>query len=255
VWAGLPTIEALRVAGRELNERRFFTRMLRIADLVQVPAVEHAISSQYSEGCFGAWDPTLGALIATITGSARPVDKGNITEDDLAVIVGVRPDGRGALVRHVEGKHNSPPSSEAVEMMGMDAALPRFPLPGQPGVSVRRRAPSCTGIGASRPTTRAMSSSRPSTSRTITILFRAPPKRRPSASGRRSPARRRCATLPIRARQRLRCCRAWRGDRRKVVAGKAPFQTIWEYMDAGYLTVANLIPQGRWPTSAARMGG
>ena len=30
----------------------------------------------------------------------------------------------------------------------------------------------------------------------------------------------------------------------KWVAGKAPLETIWEYMDAGYLVVERLIPQG-----------
>ncbi len=78
--------------------------MIRINDLVHVPALEDAVSSQYSEGCFATWDPRLGALIATITGSARPVDKGRITEDDLAVISGVRRDGLGALVREVDGQ-------------------------------------------------------------------------------------------------------------------------------------------------------
>ena len=34
--------------------------------------------------------------------------------------VGHRADGRGARVRHVEGKRNDPPSSEAVEMMDAD---------------------------------------------------------------------------------------------------------------------------------------
>jgi hypothetical protein len=102
--------------------------LVRVADLVQVPVVNAAVAEQYSEGCFATWEPRLGALIATITGSARPVDKDNITEDELAVIVGVRPDGKGALIRHVEGKRNDPPSSEAVEMMAMDEPLPKLEL-------------------------------------------------------------------------------------------------------------------------------
>lgn len=125
-WQGLSTPEAMRRAGQELGERNFFTNMLRIEDLVHVPAVNDSVASQYSEGCFATWDPRVNALIATITGSARPVDKGNVTDDDLAVIVGVRPDGAGAQVRHVDGKRNDPPSSEAVEMMDMDRALPRI---------------------------------------------------------------------------------------------------------------------------------
>jgi len=128
IWQRLSTPAAMRVAGQQLGERNFFTEMVCVADLVQVPAVTNAVASQYSEGCFATWDPALGALIATVTGSARPVDKGSITEDDLAVIVGVRSDGRGALTRHVEGKRNDPPSSEAVEMMDVDSPLPTIAL-------------------------------------------------------------------------------------------------------------------------------
>ncbi len=123
-WEAMSTPEAMRRAGQELGKRNFFTEMVRIEDLVTVPAVNDAVASQYSEGCFGTWDPRVEGLVATITGSARPVDKGNITDDDLALIVGVRPDGAGAQVRHVEGKRNDKPSSEAVEMMDLDAPLP-----------------------------------------------------------------------------------------------------------------------------------
>ena len=106
VWRRLSTPPAMCTAGRQLGTRNFFTEMVRISDLVPVPAVTDAISSQYSEGCYATWEPTLAALIATVTGSARPVEKGSITDDDLAGIVGVRPDGSGALVRRVEGKRN-----------------------------------------------------------------------------------------------------------------------------------------------------
>jgi len=123
-WQAMSTPEAMRRAGQELGKRNFFTEMVRIEDLVTVPAVNDAIASQYSEGCFGTWDPRVQGLVATITGSARPVDKGNITDDDLALIVGVRPDGAGAQVRHVDGKRNDKPSSEAVEMMDLDGPLP-----------------------------------------------------------------------------------------------------------------------------------
>ncbi len=123
-WQAMSTPEAMRRAGQELGKRNFFTEMVRIEDLVAVPAVNDSIASQYSEGCFGTWDPKVQGLVATITGSARPVDKGNITDDDLALIVGVRPDGAGAQVRHVGGKRNDKPSSEAVEMMDLDGPLP-----------------------------------------------------------------------------------------------------------------------------------
>ncbi len=127
-WNALSTPPAMFRAGRELGERHFFTQMLRIADLVQIPAVSDAIASQYSEGCFATWDPDLDALVATITGSARPVDKGRLTADDLAVITGLRADGRGARIRQVEGLRNQSPSSESVEMREMAVALPAITL-------------------------------------------------------------------------------------------------------------------------------
>jgi hypothetical protein len=109
VWESLYTPAAMHNAALELGKRNFFTEMVRIDDLVHIPAVHDAVASQYSEGCFATWEPTLGGLITTVTGSARPVDKSSITEEDLAIIVGVRPDGQGAQVRHVEGKRNAPP--------------------------------------------------------------------------------------------------------------------------------------------------
>ncbi len=128
VWEQLSTPAEMCEAGRQFDQRNFFTEMVRIAHLVKVPAVADAVSSQYSEGCFSTWDPELDGLLATVTGSARPVDKGDITEDDLTVIVGMRPDGKGAQVRHVTGKRNDPPSTEAVEMIDMDNALPTIAL-------------------------------------------------------------------------------------------------------------------------------
>ncbi|MGB9522030.1 MAG: hypothetical protein ACPL6F_04640, partial [Anaerolineales bacterium] len=127
-WKALTTPKYMREAGFELGKRKFFTDMVRIANLVNVPAVADSVASQYSEGCFATWDPFLNALITTITGSARPVDKDNLTEDELAIISGVRQDGQGALVRHVQGKRNDPPSSEAVEMILMDRDLPQVEI-------------------------------------------------------------------------------------------------------------------------------
>ncbi|MCS7040872.1 MAG: hypothetical protein RMN24_16055, partial [Anaerolineae bacterium] len=127
-WRRLESPAAMIHAARELGRRRFFTEMVRINDLVNVPVVGTSVASQYSEGCFATWDPAIEGLIATITGSARPVDKDNLTEDELSIIVGVRPGGIGAFVRHVEGKRNDPPSSEAVEMIEMDLDLPRIRL-------------------------------------------------------------------------------------------------------------------------------
>ncbi|MGD2147482.1 MAG: hypothetical protein PVH41_12370 [Anaerolineae bacterium] len=131
VWAALRTPGQMCEAGRQLGQRSFFTQMVRIADLVNVPALHDAVAAQYSEGCFSTWDPTLGALITTATGSARPVYKGSVTEDDLTMVVGMRPDGSGAFVRQVEGRPVARPSSEAVEMVQMDQPLPRITLGGR----------------------------------------------------------------------------------------------------------------------------
>jgi hypothetical protein len=128
LWRSLKTPYAMQTAAKELGKRQFFTEMVQIDRLVQVPVVTGVVSRQYREGCFATRDPLLGALISTVTGSARPVDKSLITEDDLAIIEGVRRDRKGAIVRHVEGKRNDPPCSEAVEMIEMDSSLPRVEL-------------------------------------------------------------------------------------------------------------------------------
>jgi hypothetical protein len=246
-WRRLSTPAAMCVAGQRLGERSFFTQMVRIADLVPVPAVTDAVASQYSEGCFATWDPALGALVATVTGSARPVDKGSITEDDLAVIVGVRPDGRGALTRRVEGKRNAPPSSEAVELMDMDGPLPSIDLGPAWGTSARvpvarSKLHGHRGIAAYDP-------------RRVEYVPLDPPYYHYLVS---------CAT-DAQARGIKRCFARSEAlqhpdDPRQVaftvlpghgvvivekwVVGAAPFQVMWESMDAGYLQVENRIPQG-----------
>jgi hypothetical protein len=126
VWQDLETPRSMVAAGRELGELGFFTEMVKVANLVEVPLLDHAIASQYSEGCYATWDPALDALICTITGSARPFEKDSLSGDELAVVAGIRADGQGARIRLVEGKRNDPPSSEAVELAGMDEALPRI---------------------------------------------------------------------------------------------------------------------------------
>ncbi|MEO6595868.1 MAG: hypothetical protein ABIP94_14040 [Planctomycetota bacterium] len=125
LWQRATGPAAMLRASRELGARRFFTTMVRIADLVDVPALTGAVAQQYSEGCFGTWDPLLGAQIVTITGSQHPVSKASLGENDLAVLTGVRADGSGARVRTVEGLRNDAPSSEAVEFVAIDQRLPR----------------------------------------------------------------------------------------------------------------------------------
>ncbi|MDH7484834.1 MAG: hypothetical protein QHJ81_01000 [Anaerolineae bacterium] len=247
LWQQISTPAAMCAAGQQLDRRRFFTEMVRIADLVSVPVVSDAVASQYSEGCFATWDATLNALIATVTGSARPVDKGNITEDDLAVIVGVRPDGRGALVRHVEGKRNDPPSVEAVEMMDMDSALPTVELGSAWDTPVRvpvarSKLHGHRGLAAYDP-------------RRVEYVPLDPPYYHyPVSCGtdaqargiKEAFARSEALQHPEDPRPVVFTVLPGHGVAivEKWVSGKAPFQVIWEYMDAGYLEVDNLIPQG-----------
>jgi len=130
-WRTARAPRAMLDVSRALGERRFFTRAVLIADLVAVPAITESIASQYSEGCFATWDPTLDAMVCTASGTGRPVDKGGLTEDDLALVTDVRPDGTGARVRQVEGLSNHSASSEAVEFRLMDVDLPRVRIAGE----------------------------------------------------------------------------------------------------------------------------
>ncbi len=250
VWRTLSAPPGMYEASRELGKRRFFTEMVRINDLVHTPAMEEVIKSQYSEGCFATWDPDLRALIGTVTGSARPVEKENVSQDDLAVITGVRPDCSGAYIRLVEGKRNDPPSSEAVEMMLMDAHLPAVCLGEEWGrlagltvPATRSKLHGHRGIGAYDP-------------RYVEHVFLDPAYYDyPVSCG--SEAQARGIEGAFSRSEALRNP----GDPRRVVfvilpghgvmmaekwtPGKVPFQTIWEYMDAGYLQVVPGVPQGR----------
>lgn len=128
VWMNLSTVNEMITASREFGKRNFFTEMIQIANLAKIPGFSDAISQQYSEGCFSTWDTELNGLVTTITGSARPVKKESITDKDLAVVVGVKQEYDGALIKKIEAHPNHPPSSEAVEMIGMDLKLPRIRL-------------------------------------------------------------------------------------------------------------------------------
>jgi hypothetical protein len=127
-WESLASIDEMTRASQELGKRDFFTEMIKVSQVAEIPGFSEAISQQYSEGCFATWEPRINGLLTTITGSARPVRKENISDKDLAVIAGIKPTRDGALTRKVEGHPNHPPSSEAVEMIGMDVALPRITL-------------------------------------------------------------------------------------------------------------------------------
>ena len=238
---------AMRRASLELGKRNFFTAMVCIDDLVHVPALDRAIADQYSEGCFATWDPQLRALIATVTGSARPVDKGDLTDDDLSVIVGVQPDGSGALVRHVAGKRNDSPSSESVEMMGMDRFLPRIELdsswPLQADVPVvRSKLHGHRGIASYDPSLveyiqldppyyhYPVSCSTDSQARAITSGFA-------RSEALQKPDDPRLAAFAVLPGHGIVIAEKW-------ISGTAPFQILWEYFDSGVIEVVKEIPQG-----------
>ena len=256
LWQRLTTPASMQVAGRQLGKRNFFTEMIRIPDLVSVPSVGDAVATQYSEGCFATWDASLGALIATVTGSARPVDKASITADDLAVIVGVRQDGKGAIVRHIEGRRNAPPSSEAVEMIDMDQVLPHLLLDSAWAVSarvpvVRSKLHGHRGIGFYDPARVEYAPMEPpyfnylvscgsnAQAQGIKRAFaRAESLQRPEDP--------RMVAFTVLPGHGIFIVEKW-------VPGTVPFQTIWEYMDAGYLRVEDRIPQGPMGYVAGRL--
>jgi hypothetical protein len=247
VWEAAEAPVAMLNAARRLDERGFFTDMVRIYELVNVPAVSEAVSSQYSEGCFATWDPDLKALIATVTGSARPVAKGSISQDDLAVIVGIRPDGQGALVRHVEGRRNDPPSSEAVEMIGVDGMLPEIEL--DRGEGARVRAPM---IRSKLHGHRGISAYDPQRVEFIPMdppyfLFPVSCATEAQARGVMDAfARSQALQNPADPRQVIFTILPTHGVLivEKWVQGATPFQTIWEYFDRGFLVLDTHVPQG-----------
>lgn len=251
-WKNLTTPLAMHIAGRELGKRSFFTEMVRVANLVSAPAIHEAVSSQYSEGCYATWDPKINALITTITGSARPVAKDNLSDDELAVIVGLRQDGLGALVREVEGKRNDPPSSEAVEMLLMDRALPQIVLgrdwkkeTGEQEKAVpiiRSKLHGHRGVKAYDPKIvehvyldqpyyhYPVSCSTEAQARAITTAFA-------RSEALLDPNDPRLIIFTVLPGHGIVIAEKW-------VNGKEPFQLIWEAMDSGQIEIDRLVPQG-----------
>ncbi len=242
-WDRLAAPAAMQAAGVQLSQRTFFTDMIRVSDFVQVPAVSEAVASQYSEGCYATWEPAIDGLIATVTGSARPVDKGHLSEEDLAVIVGVRPDGLGARVRHVDGKLNAAPSSEAVEMMAMNDGLPTVQLEGGRRVPViRSRLHGHRGVGGFDPArVEYVPLDPPYYHYLVSCATQAQAQGIQGAFVRsetlRNPDDPRQVAFTVLPGHGCMIVEKW-------VAGKEPFQVIWEYMDQGFLQVENRIPQG-----------
>jgi hypothetical protein len=246
-WERLSGPGAMRLAGLELGQRNFFTDMVRIADLAHVPAISDSVAAQYSEGCFATWEPGLTALISTITGSARPVDKAHVTDDDLAVIVGVRLADHGVYVRQVEGLRNDKPSSEAFEMAEMDNSLPWINLDRSWGIPdpvpvTRSKLHGHRGVAAFDPGAveyvpigetyfhYPVTCGTQQQAESIRATF----ARSEALQNPEDPRRLAFTLLPTHG---VFIAEKW-------VAGKAPLQTIWEAMDAGQLQITSAVPQG-----------
>jgi hypothetical protein len=243
VWEALPTLRHMTQASQELGKRDFFTEMIHVSDVAEIPGFSDAISQQYSEGCFATWDVQINGLLTTITGSARPVRKENITDKDLAVIVGIKPQYDGALIRKVEGHPNHPPSSEAVEMIGMDLKLPRIALTnGVEAPVIRSKLHGHRGVRAFD-TTRVEYVSVPESylyypvSCSTDAQYRAVQEAFSSSAALRDPSDPRQIVFTVLPGHGVVIVEKW-------VEGKQPFQVIWEGMDHGDIEIANDIPQG-----------
>ncbi len=241
-WQQAEAPRAMIRAGAAFGQRHFFTHMVRINDLVAVPALEASIAEQYSEGCFATWEPAFPGLVATITGSARPVAKDALTEDELAVIVGVRPDRKGALVRNVEGKRNDPPSSEAVELFAIDEALPRIRWQEHTVPVVRSKLHGHRGVASYDPQVVEFAPMSAAYHHfPVSCATRAQAEGIVEAFSRaealNNPADPRRLVFTIIPGHGMVVVEKW-------VPGKAPFQAIWEAMDSGALEISPRVPQG-----------
>jgi hypothetical protein len=230
-------------ASQELGKRDFFTEMIQVSQLAEIPGFSEAIASQYSEGCFATWDPQVNGLLTTITGSARPVRKENITDKDLAVIVGIKPEHDGALIKKVEGHPNHPPSSEAVEMIGMDLQLPRITLKSGSQVPViRSKLHGHRGIQSYDPE-RAEYVTLPESylhypvSCSTDAQYRAVQHAFSGSTALRNPDDPRQIVFTVLPGHGLVIVEKW-------VEGKQAFQAIWEAMDRKDIQITNEIPQG-----------
>lgn len=243
LWSSLSTPAAMQKAGFELGKRDFFTDMVEVTNLAMVPSVPDAIASQYSEGCFATWESEINGLVTTVTGSARPVDKDKLTDDELAVIVGVRPDGKGALVTHVEGLRNDPPSSEAVELILLDKDLPKIKL--ESGIEVpvsRSKLHGHRGVKAYDPNwVEHVYLDKPYYHFPVSCSTEAQAHAIQDAFSRsealQNPYDQRQVVFTVLPGHGIVIAEKW-------IPGKEPFQVMWEYIDNGYLVIENLVPQG-----------
>jgi hypothetical protein len=242
-WNSLPTIKEMTQASQELGKRDFFTEMIQVSNVAEIPGFSDAISQQYSEGCFATWDKQINGLLTTITGSARPVRKENITDKDLAAIVGVKPEHDGALIRKVEGHPNYPPSSEAVEMIGMDVHLPKISLSNGAQVPViRSKLHGHRGIRSFDPkrveyVSVAESYLHYPVSCSTDAQYRAVQEAFSSSAALQNPEDPRKIVFTILPGHGLVIVEKW-------VERKQAFQAIWEAMDNKDIEITNDIPQG-----------
>ena len=242
-WKNLSTIKEMTRASQELGKRDFFTEMIHVSDVAEIPGFSDAISQQYSEGCFATWDAQINGLLTTITGSARPVRKENITDKDLAVIVGIKPAHDGALIRKVEGHPNHPPSSEAVEMIGMDLQLPKISLRnGRQVTVIRSKLHGHRGV-QSFDRNRVEYVSVPESylyypvSCSTDAQYRAVQQAFSSSSALQNPDDPRQIVFTVLPGHGVVIVEKW-------VDGKQAFQVIWEAMDNKDIEITNDIPQG-----------
>ncbi len=242
-WAHLSTIREMTQASQELGKRDFFTEMIQVSQVAEVPGFSEAISSQYSEGCFATWNIQVKGLITTITGSARPVQKENITDQDLAVIVGIKPERDGALIRKVEGHPNHPPSSEAVEMIGMDLDLPKISLSNGARVPViRSKLHGHRGVRSFDPArveyvTLPDSYLHYPVSCSTDAQYRAVQHAFSRSEALQNPEDPRLVVFTVLPGHGVVIVEKW-------VEGKQAFQAIWEAMDKSDIEITNHIPQG-----------
>jgi hypothetical protein len=242
-WDRLSTIHQMTRASQELGKRDFFTEMIKVSQVAEIPGFSEAISQQYSEGCFATWDTQINGLLTTITGSARPVRKENITDKDLAVIVGIKPEHDGALIRKVEGHPNHPPSSEAVEMIGMDLDLPKIMFRDGAQVPViRSKLHGHRGVQSFDPA-RIEYVALPESylhypvSCSTDAQYRAVQTAFSSSAALKNPADARQIVFTVLPGHGLVIVEKW-------VEGKQAFQAIWEAMDHKDIEITNHIPQG-----------
>jgi hypothetical protein len=242
-WESLAVIDEMTRASQELGKRDFFTEMIKVSQVAEIPGFSEAISQQYSEGCFATWEPRLNGLLTTITGSARPVRKENITDQDLAVIVGIKPARDGAVIRKVEGHPNHPPSSEAVEMIGMDLLLPKLTQESGAQVPViRSKLHGHRGV-RSFDWTRVEYVPLPESylhypvSCSTDAQYRAVQEAFASSFALQNPNDPRQLVFTILPGHGVVIVEKW-------VEGKSAFQVIWEAMDRKVIEITNHIPQG-----------